>query len=51
MRFGINEFELNVDPYLTTWAGSTSGEITGLIAFALLFTYALWDSMRAKPED
>jgi putative OPT family oligopeptide transporter len=51
MRFGINEFELNVDPYLSTWAGSTSGEITGLIAFALLFTYALWDSMRAKPED
>jgi putative OPT family oligopeptide transporter len=30
------------------WAESTSGEITGLIMFALLFGYALWDSMRGK---
>jgi putative OPT family oligopeptide transporter len=51
MRFGINQFELDVHPYMDTWAGSPAGEITGLIAFALLFAYALWDSMRAKPED
>ena len=30
------------------WAGSANGEITGLIMFALLFSYALWDSMRGK---
>lgn len=30
------------------WAASTNGEIAGLVMFILLFTYALWDSMRAK---
>jgi putative OPT family oligopeptide transporter len=30
------------------WAGSANGEITGLVMFALLFSYALWDSMRGK---
>ncbi|HQT92309.1 MAG TPA: oligopeptide transporter, OPT family, partial [Candidatus Kryptobacter bacterium] len=30
------------------WAGSTNGEITGLIMFILLCAYAVWDSMRAK---
>ncbi len=30
------------------WAGSTNGEITGLVMFVLLCGYALWDSMRAK---
>jgi putative OPT family oligopeptide transporter len=30
------------------WAGSTNGEIAGLVMFALLFVYAMWDSMRAK---
>jgi len=32
------------------WADSKAGEITGLIMFILLFTYALVDSMRAKEE-
>jgi putative OPT family oligopeptide transporter len=36
--------------YATSWADSHSGEITGLIMFALLCSYALWDSMRAKEE-
>jgi putative OPT family oligopeptide transporter len=30
------------------WAGSTNGEIAGLVMFGLLFIYALWDSMRGK---
>jgi uncharacterized oligopeptide transporter (OPT) family protein len=34
--------------YFTNWAESTNGEIAGLAAFALLFAYALWDSMRGK---
>jgi hypothetical protein len=51
MRFGINQFSLDVHPYMESWAGSTNGEIAGLIAFALLFAYALWDSMRARPEE
>ena len=36
--------------YAASWADSHSGEITGLIMFVLLFSYALWDSMRAKEE-
>ncbi|MGA9406858.1 MAG: oligopeptide transporter, OPT family [Bacteroidota bacterium] len=36
--------------YMSAWADSHSGEITGLIMFVLLFSYALWDSMRAKEE-
>jgi putative OPT family oligopeptide transporter len=30
------------------WAGSTDGEIAGLVMFVLLCSYAVWDSMRAK---
>lgn len=30
------------------WARSINGEITGFVMFALLFAYAVWDSMRAK---
>ena len=36
--------------YATSWAESNRGEITGLIMFVLLASYALWDSMRAKEE-
>ena len=36
--------------YATSWADSNRGEITGLIMFVLLASYALWDSMRAKEE-
>jgi len=32
------------------WAGSTNGEIAGLVMFVLLFAYALWDSMRGKED-
>jgi putative OPT family oligopeptide transporter len=33
------------------WAGSTNGEIAGLVMFVLLFAYALWDSMRGKETN
>ncbi len=36
--------------YATSWAESNRGEITGLIMFVFLASYALWDSMRAKEE-
>lgn len=36
--------------YNSHWAESTNGEIAGLVMFALLFAYALWDSMRAKED-
>jgi hypothetical protein len=36
--------------YATSWAESNRGEITGLIMFVFLVSYALWDSMRAKEE-
>jgi len=36
--------------YNEHWAASQNGEITGLVMFGILFAYALWDSMRAKPE-
>ncbi|MCU0411598.1 MAG: oligopeptide transporter, OPT family [Bacteroidetes bacterium] len=39
-----------VDWFNTHWAESANGEITGLAMFALLFAYALWDTMRGKPE-
>jgi len=32
------------------WAASSNGEIAGLVMFALLFAYAMWDTMRAKEE-
>jgi hypothetical protein len=31
-------------------AETATGEIVGLLAFVLLFAYALWDSMRATEE-
>ncbi|HTX99905.1 MAG TPA: oligopeptide transporter, OPT family [Bacteroidota bacterium] len=37
--------------YFTSWAESARGEITGLIVFVLLVTYAVWESLRAKAED
>jgi putative OPT family oligopeptide transporter len=32
------------------WAESAHGELAGLVAFGVLFAYALWDSMRGKEE-
>ncbi|HUI30464.1 MAG TPA: oligopeptide transporter, OPT family [Candidatus Acidoferrales bacterium] len=40
--FGYNNW------YNARWAGSTSGEIVGLVMFLVLCGYALWDSMRGK---
>ena len=37
--------------YFTNWAESTNGEITGLIMFVLLVAYAVWESLRAKPDN
>jgi putative OPT family oligopeptide transporter len=36
--------------YQTAWAESQYGQWTGLVMFILLFSYALWDSMRGKEE-
>ncbi len=47
LRFSFTDFSTL---YLTSWAGSREGEILGLAMFVLLFAYALWDSLRAKPE-
>jgi len=47
LKFSFNGF---AGFYNSLWAGSQGGEILGLAMFGLLFLYALWDSMRAKPE-
>lgn len=47
LRFSVTDFSTL---YSTAWAESRGGEILGLAMFGLLFLYALWDSMRAKPE-
>ena len=41
----------NETMYNANWADSSAGEYAGLFAFALLFGYALWDTMRAKETD
>ncbi len=48
LRFGATEFGLPLNWYAANahWAESRAGEITGLIMFALLFTYLVADSMR-----
>ncbi|MGA9121523.1 MAG: oligopeptide transporter, OPT family [Bacteroidota bacterium] len=47
-----NTVNLGVEKwYLTGWAESSRGEVTGIIMFVLLVAYALWESMRAKAED
>jgi putative OPT family oligopeptide transporter len=37
--------------YLSSWAESHNAEIVGLIMFALLFAYTVWDAMRAKEDE
>jgi putative OPT family oligopeptide transporter len=44
LRFG------GVDWFNYAWAESTNAEILGLVMFALLATYTIWDSMRATEE-
>ncbi len=47
-----NTIDLGVQGwYFAAWAESTRGEITGLIVFILLVSYAVWESLRAKPEN
>jgi putative OPT family oligopeptide transporter len=49
----IERFQLDLGIsqwYLAHWAESANGEILGLVMFALLFIYMVWDSMRAKEE-
>jgi putative OPT family oligopeptide transporter len=45
LRFG------NLDLMLGSWAETHVGEIIGLAAFIVLFTYMVIDAMRAKKED
>jgi putative OPT family oligopeptide transporter len=47
LKFTIPDF---ASLFNTVWAESHGGEILGLAMFGLLFLYAVWDSMRAKPE-
>ena len=37
--------------YMGSWAETHNAEIVGLIMFVLLFSYTLWDAMRAKEEE
>jgi putative OPT family oligopeptide transporter len=39
-----------IDWYRSTWAESVNGEILGMVMFALLFTYMVVDTMRAKED-
>jgi len=48
-KFSIIEFQWQ-NPFQAAWAESSGGEILGLGMFGLLFAYATWDSLRAKPE-
>jgi len=48
LRFAFPEYSASL--FNTAWAGSHGGESLGLAMFGLLFLYAVWDSMRAKPE-
>ncbi len=45
IRFG------GVDLMIPGWAETHLGELTGLLAFILLFIYALMDTMRARVEE
>jgi putative OPT family oligopeptide transporter len=44
LRFG------NLNMVMEQWSESNGAEILGLVMFILLFSYTLWDSLRAKPE-
>jgi hypothetical protein len=53
-QFMVERFQL--DWGIANWASlgfanGPFGEILGLIMFALLFTYMMWDSMRGKEND
>lgn len=41
---------IGVDFYMAEWAESHSGELVGLIMFAAICAYMVWDSLRAKEE-
>ena len=46
----LRKFNVNL-MVSTSWVDSHSAELVGLIAFALLCSYVIWDAMRAKAED
>ena len=46
----LKKFEVNL-MLSQTWVDSHSAELVGLIAFAVLCAYVIWDAMRAKPEN
>ena len=51
LKFVDQSWHLGVDTwYVSTWENPYTPEIIGLVMFALLVTYALWDSMRAKVD-
>ncbi|MHB1686963.1 MAG: OPT family oligopeptide transporter [Ignavibacteriaceae bacterium] len=44
--------KFNVDLSVSSeWTNSHSGELVGLIMFALLCVYMVWDALRGKPEE
>jgi putative OPT family oligopeptide transporter len=51
LRFLDQFTQIGVSTWMNTaWAESASGEISGLIAFAALVGYAIWDTMKANEE-
>lgn len=44
IKFGASDW------FMSTWVETHSAEIVGLVMFALLVAYSIWDSMRAKEE-
>ncbi len=46
----LRKFDVNI-MLSETWVDSHSAELVGLIAFAILCAYVIWDAMRAKAEE
>ena len=46
----LRKFDVNI-MLSETWVDSHSAELVGLIAFAILCAYVIWDAMRAKVEE
>ncbi len=44
IKFGASDW------FMSTWVETHNAEIVGLVMFALLVAYSIWDSMRAKEE-
>jgi putative OPT family oligopeptide transporter len=50
LRFVDTEMGLQLNLFQEGWERA-HGEVAGLVMFGLLFAYAMWDSLRAKPEE